>query len=1203
MKLLTGYKSPMWFMVLLLTVLMTGCGGGGVVTRNGVPAKAMTAFVLAGVPGTINEPAKTIAVTVPFGTNVTALVATFTTTGASVMAGSTVQTSSATPNNFISPVAYIVTATDGTTVTYIVTVTVAPTTAKTMTSFSFAGYTGAAGIINEPAKTIAVIVPYGTNVTALVATFTTTGTIVKVGTSVQTSTATPNNFTNPVAYIVTAADALTATYTVTVTVAAATAKALTSFSFAGYSGAAGTINEPAKTIAVTVPYGTDVMTLVATFATTGTSVIVGSTFQTSTSNPNNFTSPVAYIVTAADASTATYTVTVMLAANTAKVMTAFSFAGYSGATGTINESAKTIAVTVPYGTDITTLVATFTTTGTIAKVGTSVQTSAASSNNFTSPVAYIVTAADASAATYVVTVTVATNTAKVMTAFSFAGYTGAAGTINESAKTITVTVPYGTNLTALVATFTSTGVSVMVGMTVQSSAATANNFSGPVSYIVTAADASTATYIVSVTVATNTAKAMTAFLFAGYTGAAGTINESAKTIAVTVPYGTNLTALVATFTSTGANVVVGAAVQTSAATANDFTSPVAYIVTAADASTATYTVTVTLALNTAKAITAYSFVGYTGAAGTINEASKTIAVTLPFGTIVTNLVATFTSTGGSVKIGPTVQTSSANTNDFTNPVAYIVTAADTSTATYSITVSVAANTAKAITAFSFSGYGGAAGVIDEAGKTIAVTVPFGTNVTALAATFSTTGANVKVGATVQTSNVSLDDFTSPVNYTVTAADASTTTYTVTVAVAANTAKAMTAFSFAGYGGAAGVIDEAAKTIAVTVPFATDVSVLVATFTATGTTVKVGAIDQTSTSTANDFTGPVAYIVTAADATSATYIVTVTVAASSAKALTAFSFASFSHSAGTIDEAAKTVAVTVPPGTNLSSLVATFAGTGVSVRVGASVQTSAASTNDFTGPVAYIVTAADASTATYTVAVTLGAGPAPVVLGLAGNYAIFADTGIYNATAPAAISGNMGMGPGVTSAAITGPWALTLVSSYSTSSQVIGGNVYAHDYAAPTPANVTTASTDMLAAYNDAASRPAGTGLQFLNVGAGSLDAKILSPGTYSWNTAVNLPVGANVTLTGGPNDVWIFQIAGALTTGASSNVILTGGALPGNVIWQVNGAVTMGVSAHFEGVVLAKAEINLGSLASANSRLLAQTAVNIDRSTVTQPPP
>jgi hypothetical protein len=98
------------------------------------------------------------------------------------------------------------------------------------------------------------------------------------------------------------------------------------------------------------------------------------------------------------------------------------------------------------------------------------------------------------------TVTIAPSTAKAMTSFSFVGYTGAAGVIDETAKTIAVTVPFGTDVTGLVATFTSTGVSVKVGSTVQTSAATANNFSSPVSYTVTAADTTAATYIVTVSV-------------------------------------------------------------------------------------------------------------------------------------------------------------------------------------------------------------------------------------------------------------------------------------------------------------------------------------------------------------------------------------------------------------------------------------------------------------------------------------------------------------------------------------------------------------------------------------------------------------------------------------------------------------------------------------------------------------------------------
>jgi len=224
------------------------------------------------------------------------------------------------------------------------------------------------------------------------------------------------------------------------------------------------------------------------------------------------------------------------------------------------------------------------------------------------------------------------------------------------------------------------------------------------------------------------------------------------------------------------------------------------------------------------------------------------------------------------------------------------------------------------------------------------------------------------------------------------------------------------------------------------------------------------------------------------------------------------------------------------------------------------------------------------------------GQAPVILGLACNYAIFADTGISNATAPAVIMGDMGVGPGVTSTAVTG-FALTLpaASAYSTSSQVIG-KVYAFDYAPPTPTNVTTASTDMLTAYNDAAGRSSP---DVIGVGGGSLDGQVLSPTLYRWNSDATLSVGSSVTLAGGPNDVWILQITGTLATGANSNVVLTGGAQAANVFWQVAGSsVAMGADSHFEGTVLAKYAINLVNQASVTGKLLAQTAVNLDKNTI-----
>ena len=144
-----------------------------------------------------------------------------------------------------------------------------------------------------------------------------------------------------------------------------------------------------------------------------------------------------------------------------------------------------------------------------------------------------------------------------------------------------------------------------------------------------------------------------------------------------------------------------------------------------------------------------------------------IAVTVPFGTDVTALVATFTTTGASVSVGATPQVSGTTPNNFTSPVTYTVTAADASTKAYTVTVTVASNPAKDITAFSFT-TPAAVGVIT--GTNIAVTVPFGTDVTALVATFTTTGASVRVGATPQVSGTTPNNFTSPVTYTVTAAD-------------------------------------------------------------------------------------------------------------------------------------------------------------------------------------------------------------------------------------------------------------------------------------------------------------------------------------------------------------------------------------------------------------------------------------------------
>jgi hypothetical protein len=66
-------------------------------------------------------------------------------------------------------------------------------------------------------------------------------------------------------------------------------------------------------------------------------------------------------------------------------------------------------------------------------------------------------------------------------------------------------------------------------------------------------------------------------------------------------------------------------------------------------------------------------------------------------------------------------------------------------------------------------------------------------------------------------------------------------------------------------------------------------------------------------------------------------------------------------------------------------------------------------------------------------------------------------------------------------------------------------------------------------------------------------------------------------------------------------VLLTGGAVPKNIFWQVAGRVELGTTAHLEGIALSQTAITLGTGASINGRLLAQTAVSLDSNTVVQP--
>ncbi len=218
-------------------------------------------------------------------------------------------------------------------------------------------------------------------------------------------------------------------------------------------------------------------------------------------------------------------------------------------------------------------------------------------------------------------------------------------------------------------------------------------------------------------------------------------------------------------------------------------------------------------------------------------------------------------------------------------------------------------------------------------------------------------------------------------------------------------------------------------------------------------------------------------------------------------------------------------------------------------------------------------------------VSNGRTHAGVLLASAGNFAILSKSGItdvYKST----ITGDVGTSP------ITGAALLLSCSE-------VAGTIYTVDAAGPLECRVTSASMlttavlDMQAAYTDAAGR---TDPDFLNLGAGDIGGLTLTPGLYKWTSAVVIPT--DVTISGGPNDVFIFQVEGTLIMSSAVKIILSGGAQAKNIFWQASGAVTFGTTSHFEGNILGQTGINLQTGASINGRMLAQTAVTLQMNTV-----
>jgi hypothetical protein len=192
------------------------------------------------------------------------------------------------------------------------------------------------------------------------------------------------------------------------------------------------------------------------------------------------------------------------------------------------------------------------------------------------------------------------------------------------------------------------------------------------------------------------------------------------------------------------------------------------------------------------------------------------------------------------------------------------------------------------------------------------------------------------------------------------------------------------------------------------------------------------------------------------------------------------------------------------------------------------------------------------------------------LGAAASFAVLAGTTVTN-TGPSVITGDVGVSPG------------TAVTGFPPGIVVPPGAIHSADTQAG------NAQTDLTIAYNALV----GEATDFGVFGPTDLGGLTLVPGVYTYSSTVSLT--GVLTLNGGANDVWVFQIGSTLTTISGSQVVLINGAKASNVFWQVGSSATIGTGSTFMGNILALTSISVTTGATVYGRVLARNgAVTLD---------
>jgi len=230
--------------------------------------------------------------------------------------------------------------------------------------------------------------------------------------------------------------------------------------------------------------------------------------------------------------------------------------------------------------------------------------------------------------------------------------------------------------------------------------------------------------------------------------------------------------------------------------------------------------------------------------------------------------------------------------------------------------------------------------------------------------------------------------------------------------------------------------------------------------------------------------------------------------------------------------------------------------------------------------------------------TVAKGPGIVDLGTAANFAAIGKSGI-STTGTTTITGDIGVSPGAATLITGFGLVMDVSNTFATTvpTTLVNGKVYASNYTPPTPAYMTQAVSDMETALTTAM----GMTVNVINdLGAGDISGMTLTGGLYKYSTGL-LISNVGVTLSGGPKDTWVFQIAQDFTVNNGAIITLAGGAQAKNIFWVTSTQAVLGSTVDLKGNIISQTLISLNTGATVLGRLLSQTAVTLNADTVIEP--